>query len=125
MPCQASNCKLCAIANPYECDICKSGYVLDSLTKQQCVIKSNSSLSCNSNDGQCPCAPYSVQNTDGSCSTCQVSNCILCSWNNSKECDVCKTGYVLDNFSKSICVLPQNSSLSCLSNSAFCKCSPY
>ena len=116
--CQAKNCLLCSLNDPQQCDVCQKGYVLDSLTKTECVPQQNFSLSCLSNS--CSCSPFQV-NINGVCTDCKASNCLLCSATDATECDVCKNGYVLDTLTKKTCVLKTNTSLSC--NLGSCGCS--
>lgn len=115
--CAVSNCRLCSVGNQNECDVCKTGYVLDHLTNTICVKASQ--ISCTQKS--CTCQPYQV-NINGSCKNCQVKNCTLCAVGNNMECDICSTGYVLDQLTKSICVPITNSSLSC--TSIACQCEP-
>lgn len=122
--CKVKNCLLCSINDPTQCDVCKSGYVLDKLTLNSCVPKTNQTISCSQSTSSCPCSPYKV-NVNGVCTDCTVSNCLLCSVFSSNECDICKSGYVLDNFTKTKCVPKLNSSISCSSISAHCVCSLY
>lgn len=120
--CQVSNCILCSLENDKECDVCKTGYVLDSLTKSECVPVQNNILSCTSK--ACSCSVYEVYK-DGYCQSCQVKNCLLCSINDTTQCDVCQKGYVLDQLTQTQCVPKKNASLLCSQSSSSCSCSPY
>ena len=118
--CTVPNCLLCSLYNERECDVCAIGYILDTLTRSQCVQAVDTVPVCNSTT--CACPVFQV-NDNGVCKNCNVSNCLLCSVGKLNECDVCKTGYVLDALTKSSCVSLNNNPLVC--NSMTCHCSPY
>ena len=86
------------------------------------LIHAHSQLVCTSNVGLCKC-PATGVNIDGSCRSCMVPHCRLCSTYSTTECDVCSAGYVLDSLTKSTCVPAVNSALVCQQGT--CQCSPY
>ena len=120
-----TNCLLCSIGNANECDVCKSGYILDKLTQSICVLPNHSTPVCTAASCKCT-SPFQINN-NGTCSLCAVSNCRLCSAMNPNECDICSDGYKLDKLSQTICVslAHQNSSLTCTSANGLCSCSPF
>lgn len=73
--CSVANCRLCSIDSPLECDICASGYILDSLTKTSCVPAIMSQPVCISRS--CLCQVNEIY-ISGTCTACSVSNCRLC-----------------------------------------------
>ena len=83
-------------------------------------VNLNSSLICTAKT--CTCSAYQINN-NGACLDCNVPNCLLCSVDNKNECDVCKSGFILDKLTHTVCLAPLNSILLCTAQQA--QCGPY
>jgi len=104
----SANCIECVDnGGTMDCAACKSGYALDSVTKE-CVKCLANCLSCTSSSGVVKCTEcgsgYSLSLDKLTCLTCNEAafdNCILCGDVQADtllaECDACRSDYALEN----------------------------